>query len=278
MDFDLPLLLVCLSLAGIVVLIVDFAALRPKRLRARQKLQESLPQWQVADSADAATYEAQLPKIMEEHVIVRETKSLLPIIILVLVVRSFVVEPFQIPSSSMEPTLDVGDFILVNKFTYGLRLPVTGTKVIENHLPKRGDVMVFFPPNDSRYFIKRVIGLPGDVIEYHDKVLTINGKVQTLEPVKNAPLDFQQRDLYIENLDGVKHKVFHMPNRFSMDFRTTVKPGHYFMMGDNRDNSSDSRYWGQEPEERIVGKAFFVWLHWKDWHSLPGFSRVGSIQ
>lgn len=278
MDIDLPLILVCLSFAGIVVWLFDLLVSRPQRLKAMARLQASLPRWQVADSGDAKAYAAQLPKILEEHVLVRETKSLLPIILLVLVVRSFIVEPFQIPSSSMEPTLDVGDFILVNKFTYGLRLPVTGTKVMENNLPQRGDVMVFFPPNDTRYFIKRVIGLPGDVIEYRDKVLTINGEEQVLESVKDAPLDFQQRNLFMENLGGVRHKTFHQPSRFAMDFRLTVEPGHYFMMGDNRDNSSDSRVWGLVPEERIVGKAFFIWMHWKNWASIPSFSRVGKIQ
>jgi signal peptidase I len=178
----------------------------------------------------------------------------------------------------MEPTLDIGDFILVNKFAYGLRLPVLGTKVMENDLPRRGDVMVFIPPNDKRYFIKRVIGTPGDVIEYRNKVLTINGKEQTMLAVQDAPMDFQQRDLFIEELNGVKHKTFNMPARFAMDFKVEVKPGHYFMVGDNRDNSSDSRHWGQVPEDHIVGKAFAIWMHWKDWGSIPSFDRVGKIQ
>lgn len=278
MDIDLPLVLVCLSFAGIIIWLFDLIMLKPKRMQRIRQLQQTYKGWNQSGSEDERQYLQQLPAAKEEHVIVRETKSLLPIIIIVLVVRSFIVEPFQIPSSSMEPTLDVGDFILVNKYTYGLRLPVLGTKVVSNNTPQRGDVMVFFPPQDSRYFIKRVIGLPGDVIEYRNKVLTINGKEQALVEVKDAPMDYEERDLFQEDLSGVKHVSFHQPRRPAMDFRVTVDPGHYFMMGDNRDNSSDSRYWGQVPEERIVGKAVAIWMHWKDWTSIPSFSRVGKIQ
>ncbi len=277
MDIDLPLVLVCLSFAGIIIWLFDLIFLKPKRIEKVLQLQQVYTQWNTTGSDDESQYLQQLPNAQEEHAIIRETKSLLPIIIIVLVVRSFLVEPFQIPSSSMEPTLDVGDFILVNKYTYGLRLPVLGTKVVSINMPERGDVMVFFPPGDSRYFIKRVIGLPGDVIEYHDKVLTINGKEQALVAVKDAPMDYEERDLFQEDLNGVKHVTFHQPRRLAEDFRVTVEPGHYFMMGDNRDNSSDSRYWGQVPEERIVGKAVAIWMHWKDWKSIPSFSRVGKI-
>jgi signal peptidase I len=278
MDIDLPLVLVCLSFAGIIIWLFDLIVLKPKRIQRVLLLQQNYKQWQQVGSEDERQYLQQLPKAQEEHVIVRETKSLLPIILIVLIVRSFIVEPFQIPSSSMEPTLDVGDFILVNKYTYGLRLPVLGTKVIDNTLPQRGDVMVFFPPQDSRYFIKRVIGLPGDVIEYRNKVLTINGNEQSLVEVKDAPMDYEERDLFQEDLNGLKHVIFRQPRRPAEDFRVTVEPNHYFMMGDNRDNSSDSRFWGQVPEERIVGKAVAIWMHWKDWASIPSFSRVGKIE
>lgn len=278
MDIDLPLVLVCLSFAGILVWLFDMIFLKPKRQRRILQLQQTYAGWNTPGSEDERQYLQQLPQAVAEHVIIRETKSLLPIILIVLVVRSFLVEPFQIPSSSMEPTLDVGDFILVNKYTYGLRLPVLGTKVISINTPQRGDVMVFFPPQDARYFIKRVIGLPGDVVEYRNKVLTINGEEQSLQAVQDAPMDYEGRDLFQENLGGVKHATFNQPRREALDFRVTVEPGHYFMMGDNRDNSSDSRYWGQVPEERIVGKAVAIWMHWKSWTSIPSFSRVGIIQ
>ncbi len=177
----------------------------------------------------------------------------------------------------MEPTLLVGDFILVNKFTYGLRLPVTRTKVLNINEPERGDVMVFFPPNDKRYFIKRIIGLPGDLIEYKNKQLWINGEAQSTQLVQ-ADIDLLKRQLFVENLTGVEHKTYHTVTRPSKDYRILVEEGHYFMMGDNRDNSHDSRYWGTVPKENIVGKAFAIWMHWKDWSSLPSFSRVASIQ
>ena len=248
MDINLPLILVLASFAGIVIWLVDQLYLKAKRAEDE-----------------------------EAHWLINETRSLLPIVLIVLILRSFVAEPFQIPSSSMEPTLLVGDFILVNKFTYGIRLPVTRTKVLDLNEPKRGDVMVFFPPNDKRYFIKRVIGLPGDLIEYQNKQLFINGELQQTI-VSEDELDLLRRQLLQENLAGVEHAIYHTANRPSVSMRMLVKEGEYFMMGDNRDNSKDSRYWGTVPEENIVGKAFAIWMHWKDWSSLPSFSRVGSFQ
>lgn len=277
MDIDLPLILVIASVAGIVIWIFDWLMLRPKRNEAVRQLQAKYPEWNTPGLPDGRAYQTLLPEALREPAIVRETKSFLPIILVVLIVRSFIVEPFQIPSSSMEPTLDIGDFILVNKFTYGIRLPVTNTKVIANNEPQRGDVMVFFPPNDPRYFIKRVIGLPGDYIEYKDKVLYINGQRQEQQPLSAAPMDFERRDMLQENLDGRQHLVYHQPRRPPGDTAFVVREGHYFLMGDNRDNSSDSRVWGLVPEQNIVGKAFFIWMHWKDWKSLPSFSRVGRI-
>ncbi|MEM8593980.1 MAG: signal peptidase I [Pseudomonadota bacterium] len=205
--------------------------------------------------------------------------SFLPVLWIVLVLRSFIAEPFQIPSGSMIPTLKIGDFILVNKFTYGLRLPVLRTKVFDLNEPERGDVMVFFPPHDKRYFIKRVIGVPGDVIKYVDKRLTVNG-----EPLAYVnPREEDGSTLYEETINGVEHDVRVEPHNYSdnlpMSKRLrdgfTVRDGHYFMMGDNRDRSSDSRVWGDVPEENIVGKAFFVWMHWS---GLPDFSQARTIQ
>jgi len=205
--------------------------------------------------------------------------SLAPVLAIVLILRSFVVEPFQIPSRSMEPTLKVGDFILVNKWTYGIRLPVLHTKIFDISSPQRGDVMVFFPPHQDRYFIKRVVGLPGDKINLIKGILYINGeKMAQREALGEAK---SARSIVMEeNLGGAKHlmqKRF-SPTRLSLNFSNVVPEGHYFMMGDNRDNSSDSRVWGPVPEDRIVGKAFARWMFWDRFLSTPSFERVGKIQ
>ena len=221
-----------------------------------------------------------LEVFLKQDMIVGEyARSFFPVLAIVLVLRSFIVEPFQIPSASMVPTLQIGDYILVNKFTYGLRLPVLGTKIVEVGEPERGDVMVFFPPHQDIYFIKRVIGLPGDQITYKNKVLTINGEEVTQTFLAELPAVNPQFELFSENLTGVEH-LAHKNKRVlrADDFSITVKPGHYWMMGDNRDNSSDSRVWGQVPEERIVGKAFAIWMHWPSFGQLPSFSRDGLIQ
>jgi len=208
--------------------------------------------------------------------------SFFPVILAVFLLRSFLVEPFKIPSGSMIPTLLIGDFILVNKYTYGIRLPVLNVKVLDVGNPKRGDVMVFrYPADPALDYIKRVVGLPGDRIEYRDKALTVNGK-----PVPRRSLpDYESRERlqyyprFLESFDGNEHEIILEKEApgfvgLSMEFRhsgncdynsgglvCTVPPGHYFVMGDNRDNSSDSRVWGFVPDENIVGKAFFIWLN-----------------
>ncbi|CAA0087344.1 Signal peptidase I [Zhongshania aliphaticivorans] len=210
--------------------------------------------------------------------IAENARSFFPVLLVVLVLRSFVIEPFQIPSASMVPSLEVGDYILVNKYNYGLRLPVIGTKILEVGEPKRGDVMVFFPPNDPRYFIKRVVGLPGDEIRYVNKQLYINGDVIQQTLMAEVPPLKPVTQVLSEQLGNVDHLVNHDKRIYRGDFVTTVKPGHYFMMGDNRDNSSDSRVWGQVPEENIVGQAFAIWMHWHSFSDLPSFNRVGRIR
>ena len=179
----------------------------------------------------------------------------------------------------MVPTLKVGDFILVNKWTYGVRLPVLRTKVIDVSAPERGDVMVFFPPHEDRYFIKRVVGLPGDKIHVLNGVLYVNGEkmIQTLLP---EPANAPRSVVMTENLTGVEHQMQKRtsPTRLSQNYSAVVPQGHYFMMGDNRDNSSDSRVWGPVPEERIVGKAFARWMFWNEFFSIPSFDRAGEIQ
>ena len=220
------------------------------------------------------------------------TASFFPVILAVFVVRSFVVEPFKIPSGSMVPTLLVGDFILVNKFEYGLRLPVTNTKITQGSPLSRGDVVVFrYPKDESVDYIKRVIGLPGDTVAYQDKQLTING-----QPVPEAPLpDFfdDERQNYAkqfeETIGNKKNAILNNPavppfvmGAYDYPYRDNctynsrgvickVPPGHYFMMGDNRDNSADSRYWGFVPDQNIVGRAFFIWMNFSD------LKRIGSF-
>jgi len=219
--------------------------------------------------------------------------SFFPVILIVFVLRSFLFEPFKIPSGSMIPTLLVGDFILVNKFTYGIRLPVINKKVVPINSPQRGDVMVFrYPEDPSLDYIKRVVGLPGDTVSYQNKKLAING-VQV--PTQKLGDYLHSERLYYseqfqEKLGDVEHRALNdadapafipdaarFPNRENCTYNAAgvickVPDGHYFMMGDNRDNSRDSRAWGFVPEENIVGKAFFIWLNFSD------ISRVGSFR
>ncbi len=210
------------------------------------------------------------------------TAGLFPVIVSVFFLRSFIVEPFKIPSGSMIPTLLVGDLILVNKFHYGLRLPVINTKVTEGEKPQRGDVMVFrYPPKPSLDYIKRVVGLPGDTVAYLNKRLTINGQAVSTDSVpeffdEDAMRYFKQ---YEEKFGNQSHRVLNdeqrpafvpgadrFPGYDNCNYTVEgvsckVPEGHFFMMGDNRDNSMDSRYWGFVPEKNIVGKAFFVWMN-----------------
>ena len=220
------------------------------------------------------------------------TAGLFPVILAVFVLRSFLFEPFKIPSGSMIPTLLIGDLILVNKFHYGLRLPVLNTKITEGNKPQRGDVMVFrYPPKPSLDYIKRVVGVPGDEVAYLNKTLTINGK-----PVpKTALPEFFDEDatLYFKQFEEVlsdkRYRILNDDNRpafvpgaddfqFKQNCRYSIEgvvckvpEGHYFMMGDNRDNSLDSRYWGFVPDKNIVGKAFFIWMNFGH------FQRIGSF-
>jgi signal peptidase I len=179
----------------------------------------------------------------------------------------------------MVPTLKVGDYILVNKWIYGVRLPVLHTKIIDVSLPERGDVMVFYPPHQDRYFIKRVIGLPGDKVNLIKGQLFINGEKMAQKAYIDEPAA-PRSVLMMEDLGSTEHLMQrrNLPTRLSLNFSTTVPTGHYFMMGDNRDNSSDSRVWGPVPENRIVGKAFARWMFWDSFTSLPSFERAGKIQ
>jgi signal peptidase I len=277
MDIDFSLvLLVLVMLTGAVALFDRMINAEPRR-QAVEKLKavQQPPSEALANAIAVAE---------QEPVVVEYAKSFFPVLLIVLVLRSFVVEPFQIPSGSMIPTLEVGDFILVNKFTYGLRLPVVGTKIVAMNDPKRGEVMVFIPPHDSRYFIKRVVGLPGDTIRYEDKVLYINDERVVSEPIDQVEIEMpngmmQSGILLTEKLGEVDHEtqIMNAPSRDGGRTVWVVPEGHYFMMGDNRDNSADSRVWGAVPEKNIVGKAFAVWMHKEAGWSLPSFSRNGLI-
>ena len=212
----------------------------------------------------------------KDPVLVEYSKSFFPVILLVFLIRSFIAEPFKIPSGSMMPTLLAGDFILVNKFTYGLRVPILNNTFIEVNHPKRGDVFVFhYPPDPSIDYIKRVVGVPGDKILYQDKQLYINGQkmdMTFLDDYQYESVGFNQvhAKRYSEQLGDVKHDVLIEESSFSKEGGVEVPPGHYFAMGDNRDNSKDSRYWGFVPERNLVGKAFFIWWNFDD------FKRIGS--
>jgi len=277
MDINFPLILVILVfVSGVIWLFDIFVLARPRRLALT-----SIDQ-QFADNADRdndAGYLAAVANARQEPVIVEYAKSFFPILFVVLVLRSFLYEPFQIPSESMVPTLEVGDFILVNKFTYGIRLPVIRTKVFDINEPKRGDVMVFFPPHKKQYYIKRVIGLPGDNIVLDNNVLYINGEKQSQQFTEQVADGLLLYDVMMEDLDGVDHEMRKLARRSSSEMPLTwdVPEGKYFMMGDNRDNSSDSRVWGYVPEENIVGKAVAIWMHWEKLLSLPSFNNVGAI-
>ena len=212
----------------------------------------------------------------KEPVLVEYARSFFPVLLVVFLLRGFLVEPFRIPSGSMIPSLYIGDFILVNKFSYGIRMPVFNTKMVAIGDPKRGDVVVFrYPRDPSIDYIKRVIGLPGDHIAYYNKVLYLNGKPvkRNFVTVYEGPGEENRANQYVEDLEGIKHEVLLIPGRPGLDAEYIVPDGHYFMMGDNRDNSNDSRYWGVVPDKYLVGKAFMIWMNWDNG---IGFERIGQ--
>lgn len=226
------------------------------------------------------------PRRRKQHIakpstLIEYSRSFFPILLVVLLLRSFLVEPFRIPSGSEKPDLLIGDFIIANKFAYGIRLPVFHRKVIAIGEPKRGDVVVFLWPRDrSTYFIKRMIGLPGDFITYKNKVLTINGQVSAQKLIgeridhdgmaKEWPVLLNQ-----ENLSGVEHLIYTRPDQIAEDFSVQVPSGKYFVMGDNRDSSYDSRYWGFVSENELVGKAILIFFSWDNTQHRVRWERIG---
>ena len=249
MSINLALILTLLTLVSGVVVAMDTLV------------------WKTADQDSRST-----PGAMAT--VVEYSRSFFPVLIFVLIIRSFIFEPFRIPSGSMKPTLVVGDFIFVKKFSYGLRLPVTETKIIETGHPERGDVVVFrLPSNPSINYIKRVIGLPGDEISFERQRLTINGKLMDLSA--NGEV-FEQAPVYIEDLDGRVHQtLIHDPGRSKQDGVYIIPEGQYFFMGDNRDRSKDSRYIGAIDEKYLVGEAVRVWMHFVPWE-MPDWGRIGT--
>lgn len=296
MNFSLVLLLLTFSTGVLWVLEKLYFAPR-RKLQAKLAFdrfsadnQEAINRGVIAVIGEAQSIRAKVaaqPKWLEY------TAGLFPVIFAVFLLRSFVAEPFRIPSGSMLPTIHPGDFVLVNKYAYGLRFPVFNFAISEGDPIERGDIVVFHYPLDrDTDFIKRVIGLPGDEIRYFDKKLYVNGKLQTTI-VQGTFYDedtFTHLDEYLERLERIDHRILlnpkmdsqahpitpfpHLENcAYSMgNLACKVPQDHYFMMGDNRDNSADSRFWGFVPREDIVGKAFFIWLNFGD------FSRIGSIR
>lgn len=297
---NFALILFLLLLLTFVAWLADRLLFAPRRVRATESALAEFDRnaatpgrVMVGDAALAAQRESLRAARLRQPLWLEYTAGLFPVILVVFALRSFVAEPFKIPSESMLPTLLVGDLILVNKFAYGLRLPVVNTKVLDVGLPQRGDVMVFrFPQDPSVDYIKRVIGLPGDKISYENNHLSINGQLVPLAPAG----EFEDRrrlafyPQYSEKLGENVHKILtdmEKPSDIQPVLRfphfdqcrydgrgvtCTVPPGNYFMMGDNRDNSLDSRFWGFVPERNIVGKAFFIWMNFSD------LSRIGRFQ
>ncbi|MGH8583179.1 MAG: signal peptidase I [Gammaproteobacteria bacterium] len=223
-------------------------------------------------------------ELAQPPVLVEYARSFFPIFLIVLLLRSFLVEPFRIPSGSMMPTLLIGDFILVNKYTYGIRLPVLNVKVVDIGAPQRGDIVVFrYPRDPSTPFIKRVVGLPGDRVTYTAKSLRINDKPIAQRPVglyegNGSGKSMNGATLLDERLESVRHAILIDPDLPSLEVRQfEVPPGHYFVMGDNRDNSKDSRYWGTVPDDHLIGKAFLIWMNWdSENHWYIDWSRLGD--
>jgi signal peptidase I len=217
-----------------------------------------------------------------EPLVVEYARAFFPVILFVFLLRSFLVEPFRIPSGSMMPGLLAGDFILVNKYTYGLRLPVINRMAVNLGAPKRGDVMVFrFPGDPSVNYIKRVVGLPGDRIVYRDKKLFINNEPMPQTPAGDYTYSESGNHMIFarilkEQIDGVEHDILlgEGPNPGTLEF--SVPEGQYFVMGDNRDRSNDSRYWGMVPEANVVGRAFLIWFSWDMNKGGVSWSRIGN--
>jgi signal peptidase I len=272
MNIDFPLILVLATLITGLIWALDAWLLAPRRRAQAAALAGE------GGSADPQ----QVEETLRVPTLVEYAKSFFPVILAVLLLRSFLVEPFKIPSGSMMPTLLVGDFILVNKYAYGIRLPVLHAKVVELGEPQRGDVVVFrFPEDPDVDYIKRVVGVPGDRVQYRNKTIYINGRKVPQIPAGTyigvgAGLSMSGADVRREQLGGVEHDILVMPNATGRPADVVVPEGHYFVMGDNRDNSNDSRFWGFVPERNLVGKAFMIWMNWDSAAGGVAWDRIGD--
>lgn len=250
--FDLPLILTLLVLISGIISLLDILIWAKRR-----------------------TTGSKLPLLIEY------SRSFFPIFLLVLLLRSFLIQPYRVPTGSLSPTVLPGDFILVKQYSYGLRLPVINTKIFNIGEPKRGDIALFRFPNDSKIYVKRVVGLPGDHLVYRNKVLTINNNIAWQTPLGMA-LDLEHGfsvpvQLKLEQLDQVSHKIFIKPGYKEWETIDVIVPeGSYFMMGDNRDNSADSRVFGFAPEKNLVGQAFMTWMSWDSEKTGVRWERIGK--
>jgi signal peptidase I len=273
MSFDFQTIMVIAVFVMGVIWGIDSAKFAPAR---RAKIKEA------EQKASGSLSDEEKQIIAKEPVLAEYSRALMPIILIVLILRSFIIEPFRIPSGSMMSTLLVGDFILVNKFSYGVRLPVTNTKVLDTGSPARGDVAVFrYPEDPSTDYIKRIVGLPGDHLKYINKTLYINGKKAKQEVIGSyqgvgSGVSMSGASERIEDLDGIKHKILVIPNGVSVPGELIVPQGQYFVMGDNRDNSRDSRFWGFLDEKYLKGRAFMIWMNWDSANGGVAWSRIGT--
>jgi signal peptidase I len=272
MNWDLATLLVLLVGVSTLIWLYDKLFLERKRAAA-----------QANASKNAAGLDPS--ETVRVPLIVDLARSFLPVFLIVLLLRSFLVEPFRIPSGSMMPTLLIGDFILVNKFSYGFRLPVLNTKVIAMGKPERGDVVVFRYPEDTAVpFIKRVVAIPGDHILYHsaNKTIYINGEPMPQEHIGTyqgvgSGSNMTGAEQRVEKLSEIQHEILVLPGRLSPGpyQEMIVPPDEYFVLGDNRDNSRDSRFWGTVHDEHLIGKAFFIWMNWDSANGGISWPRLG---
>lgn len=278
MTFDFPTILVLITVFTGVVSLVDiiYSALINKKVERQ------------SNSGKNKTTK-------KKPVIIEYSRAFFPVLLIVLLIRSFIAQPYQVPTASLEPTIVPGDFILVTQYNYGLRLPAWNKKIINIGEPKTGEIALFYwPVNPAVTFVKRVIGVPGDRVSYINKVLYINGKEAKQKLIgyttdSNGPGGPSWKvAIYEENLNGVKHKIYvctkdaiNCPNREAHNFYNLVIPkGKYFMMGDNRDNSDDCRDWGFVPEKSFIGKALYVWMNWDrsqtNWLKKIRWDRIGT--
>ena len=292
--FDFALLMIGATVFTGIIWLIDRFLTKKSRLEIIERAETEVSDFD--EKTDKSTLE---PGLIEN------SRAFFPILVFVFLLRSFLIEPFQIPSGSMKPTLEISDFILVNRFAYGIRMPITNDVVIPIAQPEQGDVIVFKPPHEpDKNFIKRVIAVPGDLVQfdYGRKILRVNGEVVDKTLIEKTSDDAGNYNLYTEHLEGREHLIYTNQSRASrrpdewIPINGVVVPeGKYFVMGDNRDNSQDARYWegarrlmtgdfsnemqnewGFVDEDAILGEAFVIWMHWEGYY--PSFSRAGSIQ